>query len=53
MNDIELSDQIESLCKDNTYAYLRYDVLNLDGYFTIKELHDIVELLKTERKELI
>ena len=53
MNDTELSDQIESLCEDNAYAWLCGGVLNLDGHFTIKELHDIVELLKTERKELI
>lgn len=53
MTDLDLSDSIENMCEDDVYAWFSQGKIKLDGSFTVKELYDIVELLKTERKELI
>ena len=53
MTDLDLSDNIEGMCEDDVYAWFSQGSIKLDGNFTVKELYDIVALLKTERKELI
>ena len=53
MEDLELSDEINSLCKDHLYVMVhsKDKMVSLDGSFTHSELVDIADVLAKERPD--